>query len=78
MIHPDDPESLWARKRAFLGAAMILTTPGIPMIKQDLVSQSRTNITPMEIYDFERYLCEGFVGTRTQNAAANVVLDIEE
>jgi 1,4-alpha-glucan branching enzyme len=34
MIHPDDPESLWARKRALLGAAVIFTTPGIPMIFQ--------------------------------------------
>jgi hypothetical protein len=56
----------------------VLGTPGIPMIKQDLVSQSRTNITPMEIYDFERYLCEGFVGTRTQNAAANVICDLND
>ena len=33
-IHPEDPESLWARKRALLGAAVVLTTPGIPMIFQ--------------------------------------------
>ena len=33
-IHPDDPESLWARKRALLGAAVVFTTPGIPMIFQ--------------------------------------------
>ncbi|NCA82476.1 MAG: DUF3459 domain-containing protein [Opitutae bacterium] len=34
MIHPEDPESLWARKRALLGAAVVLTTPGIPMVFQ--------------------------------------------
>ncbi|NCD23835.1 MAG: 1,4-alpha-glucan branching protein, partial [Spartobacteria bacterium] len=34
MIHPEDPESIWARKRALLGAALVLTTPGIPMIFQ--------------------------------------------
>ena len=33
-IHPEDPESVWARKRALLGAAVVLTTPGIPMIFQ--------------------------------------------
>ena len=33
-VHPEDPESLWARKRALLGAAVLLTTPGIPMIFQ--------------------------------------------
>jgi 1,4-alpha-glucan branching enzyme len=33
-IHPEDPESIWARKRALLGAAVVLTTPGIPMIFQ--------------------------------------------
>lgn len=50
---------------------------GIPMMKQDLVTQSRTNITPIEIYDFERYLCEGFVGTKTQNAAANFIINVD-
>ena len=34
MIHPEDPASFWARKRALLGAAIVLTTPGIPMIFQ--------------------------------------------
>ena len=33
-IHPEDPASLWARKRALLGAAIVFTTPGIPMIFQ--------------------------------------------
>lgn len=48
---------------------------GIPMMKQDLVTQSRTNITPIEIYDFERYLCEGFVGTMTNNCAGHFIMD---
>ncbi len=34
MIHPEEPDSIWARKRALLGAAVLLTTPGIPMIFQ--------------------------------------------
>ncbi|MDY0145664.1 MAG: alpha-amylase family glycosyl hydrolase [Kiritimatiellia bacterium] len=34
MIHPEEPESIWARKRALLGAAVIFTTPGIPMLFQ--------------------------------------------
>ncbi len=34
MIHPEDAASLWARKRALLGAATVMTTPGIPMIFQ--------------------------------------------
>jgi 1,4-alpha-glucan branching enzyme len=34
LIHPEDPESIWARKRALLGAAVLMTTPGIPMIFQ--------------------------------------------
>ncbi len=33
-VHPEDPDSLWARKRALLGAAIVMTTPGIPMIFQ--------------------------------------------
>ena len=34
MIQPSDPDSLYARKLALLGAGMILTTPGIPQIFQ--------------------------------------------
>ena len=34
MIQPSDPDSLFARKLALLGAAMIFTTPGIPQIFQ--------------------------------------------
>ena len=33
-VHPEDPNSLWARKRALLGGAIVMTTPGIPMIFQ--------------------------------------------
>jgi 1,4-alpha-glucan branching enzyme len=33
-IHPEEPDSIWARKRSLLGAAVVLTTPGIPMIFQ--------------------------------------------
>ena len=33
-VHPEEPGSLWARKRALLGASVVLTTPGIPMIFQ--------------------------------------------
>ena len=50
MIQPDDPESLWARKRALLGAAMILTTPGVPMIFQGqemLETQAFHDDTPL-------------------------------
>jgi 1,4-alpha-glucan branching enzyme len=50
MIHPDDPESLWARKRALLGAGMILTTPGIPMLFQGqemLETQAFHDDTPL-------------------------------
>ena len=34
MIHPEDPESIWARKRALLGASVVFVSPGIPMIFQ--------------------------------------------
>jgi len=33
-VHPEDPASLWARKRALLGASVVFVTPGIPMIFQ--------------------------------------------
>jgi len=33
-IDPADPASFWARKRSTLGAAIVLTAPGIPMIFQ--------------------------------------------
>lgn len=34
MIHSADPDGIWARKRALLGAALIMATPGIPQIFQ--------------------------------------------
>jgi 1,4-alpha-glucan branching enzyme len=33
-IDPDDPTSFWARARSSLGAFVLLTTPGIPMLLQ--------------------------------------------
>ena len=33
-IDPGDPTSVWAKKRSTLGAALVLTAPGIPMIFQ--------------------------------------------
>lgn len=33
-VHPEDPASLWARKRALLGGSIVMTTPGIPMVFQ--------------------------------------------
>ncbi|MGI8804007.1 MAG: alpha-amylase family glycosyl hydrolase [Solirubrobacteraceae bacterium] len=33
-IDPAEPASFWSRKRATLGAAIVLTTPGIPMLFQ--------------------------------------------
>ena len=33
-VHPEDPASLWARKRALLGASVVFATPGIPMVFQ--------------------------------------------
>ncbi len=50
MIQPDDPESLWARKRSLLGAGLILTTPGVPMIFQGqemLETQAFHDDTPL-------------------------------
>lgn len=55
----------------------LATMRGVPMISQEAkVSQSRSNITPFEIYDFERYTVEGMVGTKVQNAAQNFVIDV--
>jgi len=34
MISPDDPTSFFARKRSTLGAALVMTSPGLPMIFQ--------------------------------------------
>ncbi len=33
-IDPDDPEGYWAQKRSTLGAGLVFTAPGIPMIFQ--------------------------------------------
>jgi hypothetical protein len=50
---------------------------GEAMISQTAkVSQSRSNVDPVEIYDFERYLVQGSVGTMVQNAAANFVINV--
>lgn len=54
----------------------LVTMRGVPMMEQDLTTQSRSNITPTSIYDFERYYCQAFVGTKTQNAAANFIVDV--
>jgi hypothetical protein len=55
----------------------LATMRGVPMISQEAkVSQSRSNITPFEIYDFERYTVEGMVGTKVQNAAQNFIVDV--
>lgn len=34
MIAPDDPAGYYARKRSMLGAALVLTAPGVPMLFQ--------------------------------------------
>lgn len=47
---------------------------GIPMIRQ-WMTQDRNNITPGAIYDFERYLCEGNVGTMVNNCAGHFIMD---
>lgn len=55
----------------------LCTMRGVPMLQQDVkISQSRSNITPFEIYDFERYTVQGMVGTETKNAAANFLIDV--
>jgi hypothetical protein len=55
----------------------LATMRGVPMLQQDVkVSQSRSNITPFEIYDFERYTVEGMVGTELKNAAQNFIVDV--
>lgn len=70
----------WSRRLVVLQAESVklVTMQGVPMMEQGLTTQSRTNITPSEIYDFERYYCQGFVGTATYNVAQNFVIDVEE
>jgi len=56
----------------------LVTMRGVPMIQQGVkVSQSRNNITPFEIYDFERYTVEGFIGVQMQGAAFSFVIDVQ-
>lgn len=56
----------------------LATMRGIPMLQQEVkVSQSRSNITPFEIYDFERFTVEGMVGTELKNAAQHFIVDVE-
>lgn len=69
----------YARRLVVLqkSSVKLVTMRGVAMISQEAkVSQSRTNTTPFEIYDFERYTVEGMVGTKVQNAAQNFVIDV--
>ncbi len=46
----DQPESIWSRKRSLLGAGIVMTTPGIPMIFQGqemLETQAFHDDTPL-------------------------------
>ena len=55
----------------------LCTMRGVPMMQQDVkISQSRNNITPFEIYDFERFTVQGMVGTETKNASGNFIVDV--
>jgi hypothetical protein len=72
------PES-YARRLVVLqeSSVKLATMRGVPMLDQTVkVSQSRNNVDPIAIYDFERYLVEGFVGVKVQNAAGNFVIDV--
>jgi predicted component of type VI protein secretion system len=69
----------YARRLVVLqkSSVKLVTMRGVAMISQEAkVSQSRTNTTPFEIYDFERYTVEGMVGTKVQNAAQNFIIDV--
>ena len=69
----------WARRLVVLQKqnVQLVTMRGEAMISQEAkISQSRTNITPIEIYDFERYLVKGMVGTKVRAAAMNFILDV--
>ena len=78
----NDPASFpeeYARRLVVLqkSSVKLVTMRGVAMISQEAkVSQSRTNTTPFEIYDFERYTVEGMVGTKVQNAAQNFLIDV--
>ncbi len=55
----------------------LATMRGVSMMSQGAkTSQSRSNITPFEIYDYERYCVEGMIGTETKNAAQNFICDV--
>lgn len=68
----------WSRRLVVLQAESVklVTMQGVPMMEQGLTTQSRSNITPAEIYDFERYFCQAFLGTMTQNAAMSFIIDV--
>lgn len=56
----------------------IATMRGVPMMSaQPIVTQSRSNITPIEIYDFERFVVQGMVGTELKNAASCFIIDMD-
>jgi len=57
-ISPDDPANLFARKRSTLGAALVLTTPGIPMLFQGqefLEDEWFRDIDPLDWSKKERF-----------------------
>ncbi len=59
------------------GNVKLTTMRGEAMISQSAkITQSRTNMEHPEIYDFERFLVQGSVGTKVQNAAANFIIDV--
>lgn len=53
-IHPQDPDSWFARKRTALGAVLTLTAPGIPMIWQGQEIHSTTKFTDHVPLDWDR------------------------
>ncbi len=55
----------------------LLTMRGVPMISQEAkVTQSRSNVDPIAIFDFEKYTVQGMVGTMVQNSAQSFVVDV--
>lgn len=55
----------------------IASMRGVPMMSQEVkVSQSRSNINPIEVYDFERFIVQGMVGTEMKNAAQSFLVDV--
>lgn len=56
----------------------LATMRGVPMLQQEVkVSQSRNNIEPFAVFDFERFTVEGMVGTELKNAAQHFIIDVE-